>query len=83
MAIVKIVPEKDWAVVKAYLCGRDMVLVPEHALNGFPDEISGKLRSMDDITVPYGFGGEPDHSVDVLNEYPSFQASELGLGGFD
>lgn len=86
MALVKIVPEKDMEVLEKYLriCGtHEVILVPESSLNRFPAATASEIREMDDTGVPHNFGGEPDYSVDILRDFPSFQASELGLGGFD
>lgn len=84
MAQLKIVPKEDWKVLSKYLNrGTDVVLVPAEALlNGSLGSAVSKIYDMEGY-VDYNFGGDPDIRVDILNEFPSFQASELGLGGFD
>lgn len=84
MAQLKIVPKEDWEVLSKYLNrGADVVLVPAEALlNGSMGSMASKVRDLEGY-VDYNFGGDPDIRVDILDEFPSFQASELGLGGFD
>ena len=84
MAQLKIVPKEDWDVLDTYFHrGADVVFVPEEALlNGSLGSIASKVRDLEGY-VDYNFGGDPDIRVDILDEFPSFQASELGLGGFD
>ena len=81
MAQLKIVPKEDWSILDKYLHrSTDVVLVPEEALlNGSLGSMTSKMEGY----VDYSFGGDPDIRVDILDEFPSFQASELGLGGFD
>lgn len=84
MAQLKIVPKEDWEVLDKYLCrGMDVVLVPAEALlSNSLGSMASKIRDLEGY-VDYNFGGDPDIRVDILDEFPSFQASELGLGGFD
>lgn len=84
MAQLKIVPKEDWEVLSKYMNrGADVVLVPAEALlNGSMGSMASKVRDLEGY-VDYNFGGDPDIRVDILDEFPSFQASELGLGGFD
>ena len=84
MAQLKIVPKEDWSILDKYLHrSTDVVLVPEEALlNGSLGSMTSKIRDLEGY-VDYSFGGDPDIRVDILDEFPSFQASELGLGGFD
>ena len=69
MAQLKIVPKEDWKVLSKFL-------------NGSMGSMASKVRDLEGY-VDYNFGGDPDIRVDILDEFPSFQASELGLGGFD
>ena len=84
MVQLKIVPKEDWKVLSKYIRkNTDVVLVPAEALlDGALGSVASKIRSLEGC-VDYNFGGEPDIRIDILDEFPSFQASELGLGGFD
>lgn len=80
MATIKLVPKKDWEIVKEYLYadnGGAVVLVPESKLDGFSEEQAQRLRSMDGEPVDYAFGGEPDFYVEVLDSPNGFCAEEI------
>lgn len=67
MAILKIVPDKDYQVLMEYLSDSDVVLLPESVLAGFSPEIQRKFHRMDqEGQVDYDFGGDPDVYVDVI-----------------
>ena len=67
MAILKIVPDKDYQVLMEYLSDSDVVLLPESVLAGFSPEIQRKFRRMDqEGQIDYDFGGDPDVYVDVI-----------------
>lgn len=83
MAYLKIVPREDMEVLDKYIFkGQEVILVPEEALSQGLRDVASKIRDMEGY-VDYSFGGEPDARVDFLVDYPSWAASELGLGGFD
>ena len=70
MATIKVVPKKDWDVLRKYLYadeGKAVVLIPEEKLNNFPPEQAHVLREVDGQSVFYDFGGEPDFFIDVIN----------------
>ena len=59
MAILRIVPEKDYHVLMEYLSDPGVVLLPESALAGFSPEIQRKFRRMDqEAQIDYDFGGD-------------------------
>ena len=67
MAILKIVPEKDYKVLMEYLSEPSVVLLPESVLAGFSPEAQRKFRQMaQDGQVDYDFGGDPEVYVDVI-----------------
>ena len=67
MAILKIVPDKDYQVLMEYLSDSDVVLLPESVLADFSPEIQRKFRRMDqEGQIDYDFGGDPDVYVDVI-----------------
>lgn len=80
MATIKIVSKKDWEIIREYLYaddGGNVVLVPEENLKNFSDEQAESLRSHDGDNTEYGFGGEPDFYVDVLQGPGTFCADEI------
>lgn len=80
MATIKIVPKEDWEIIKEYLYsddGGNVVLIPEEDLKNFSDEQAEALRSHDGDNIEYGFGGEPDFYVDVLQSSGTFCADEI------
>lgn len=80
MATIKIVPTKDWEILKKYLYADNygaVVLVPEENLQNFSDEQAETLRSNDNGDTFYGFGGEPDIAIDVMKSPGTFCADEI------
>lgn len=80
MATIKIVPKEDWEIIKEYLYadnGGAVVLIPEEKLENFSDEQAEALRSHDGDDTEYGFGGEPDFYVDVMESPGTFCADEI------
>ena len=67
MAVLKIVPEKDYQVLMEYLSDSDVVLLPEPVLLEFSPDVQWKFRQMDqEDHVDYDFGDDPDTYVDVI-----------------
>lgn len=80
MATIKLVPKKDWEIVKEYLYadnGGAVVLVPESELTNFSEEQAKMLQSSDGESVDYAFGGEPDFYLEVMKHPDSFCAEEI------
>ena len=80
MATIKLVPQKDWEIVKEYLYadnGGAVVLVPESELTNFSEEQAKMLQSSDGESVDYAFGGEPDFYLEVMERPDSFCAEEI------
>lgn len=82
MAKLIIVPQSDWDIVKKYLDGAALVLVPEAALASFQKESAEELRRLaeEGAWVDYGFGGEPDIAIDIIHNEASFAAQEILKG---
>lgn len=80
MSTLRIVPKKDWEIVREYLYSDydgAVVLVPEEKLEEFPEEQAKAFRSRDCDYVDYDFGGEPDFYIDVVNAPNCFCAEEI------
>ena len=68
MAIVKIVKEEDWKIVKEYLKGAGVILIPETVLDEcFSAELSAAIKEKDGDVLYYDYGGDPDFYVDVAD----------------
>ncbi len=65
-AYVKIVPEKEWEIIKSYLGEEGTVLIPEQVFNQLTDEQKEKITDMNNKLVNYNFGGEADIWLDVV-----------------
>lgn len=84
MAILKIVPEKDYQVLMEYLSDSGVVLLPESVLMEFSPDVQRKFRCMDlEGQIDYDFGGDPDVYVDVIRSdwgyaYKTLAAIEQG-----
>lgn len=59
-AIVKVVPKKDWEIIKKYLGSDGVVLIPEDVAK------QEGVEHMDYEEVSYNFGGEADVWMDVV-----------------
>lgn len=80
MATLKIVPQKDWEILRGYLYADDggaVVLLPEDALKNFPESSVQKFREHDGDFLDYGFGGEPDIMVDVVKDPQIYSGEAL------
>lgn len=69
MAIVKIVKEEDWKIVKEYLKGTGVILIPETVLDEcFSAELSAAIKEKDGDVLDYDYGDDdPDFYVDVAD----------------
>lgn len=89
-AIVKIIPQKDWEVVKKYL-GEDegCVLIPESVLRELPEESRKELMDLSDSMVEYDYGGDADVWVDIVRSPDAYflrkllQEQDPRLSGMD
>ena len=75
MATLKIVPKKDWEILREYLYadnGGAVVLVPESSLKKFPESSVQKLQDHDGDFLDYAFGGEPDIVLDIVTDPQSY-----------
>ena len=77
MATMKIVPQKDWEILREYLSDPAVVLVPEELLEKLPEDQASflrecdggdtdYLRASDDDDNGYNFGGEADTWIDKV-----------------
>ena len=67
-AYVKIVPQKDWDVLKKYIRPgfEGMVLIPEERMEQFSDEQKEKASRLNGrFLLDYDFGGEADYWIDI------------------
>ena len=66
-AIIKIVPQKDWEVLKKYLNKDEgCVLIPEAVLHELPEEGREKLMGASGHTIEYDYGGDADVWLDLI-----------------
>ena len=75
MATLKIVPQKDWEILREYLYADDggaVVLVPESSLKKFPESSVQKLQDHDGDFLYYALGGEPNIVLDILTDQHSY-----------
>lgn len=77
MAKIKIVPTKDWEVLRNYLGALGVVLIPEQAMNAMPEKQQEKLKELDGSDVDYGFGGEPTVMVDIVYDKDAYFMGEI------
>ena len=80
MAKLKIVPEKDWKILREYLYADDggaVVLVPENSLEKFPKSSAQKLQDHDGDFLDYTFGGEPDIVLDIVTDPQSYAGEAI------
>ena len=66
-AVLRLVPQKDWEVLKKYLSGSEgCVLIPETLLYSLPENQRNRLQGSDSSLVEYDYGGEADVWVDMV-----------------
>lgn len=72
-AYVKIIPAKDWNIIKEYFDGNEgYILVPEDVMNELPKEEQQQLKELDQTLVEYDFGGEADVLVDIAQSTQAY-----------
>lgn len=60
MTKLRVVPQKDWEIVRKYLTDEGVVLVPENIAKKVGcEKFNGK-------ELDYDFGGDADHWVDII-----------------
>ena len=77
MAKIKIIPKKDWDVLRNYLGDPGVVLIPEQAMNTMSKKQQEKLKELDGNDVDYGFGGEPTVMVDIVYDKDAYFMGEI------
>lgn len=67
MANVKIVPKKDWEIIKSYLDQNACVLIPQTVIESMlPEKAQKVLEAIEDGKADmYDFGGEADIIIDL------------------
>lgn len=66
-ALVRIIPQTDWMILKEYLTETEgCVLIPESVVEKLPKEQQEQLQAVDHCLVEYGYGGEADVWVDMV-----------------
>lgn len=80
MAIIKIVPQTDWEVLKKYFDhGTGVVLIPEPVLeSNFPQLMAQAIKDKDSSEIDYDFGGgDPDFYVDIVTTPMHYAVDEI------
>lgn len=67
MVKTKIVPKEDMKILKKYLSGDSIVLIDEAVLEQLTEDQVAYIRKNDGRYANYGFGGEADLLVDVVD----------------
>ena len=66
MVKTKIVPKEDMTILRKYLSGESIVLIDEAMLSELTEEQAAYVRKNDGRYANYGFGGEADMLVDLV-----------------
>lgn len=80
---VKVVPEKDWNIIKEYLDGEaGYVLIPESVAKQLDQEKQNQLAELTESPLSYDFGGDADVWVDVVHSPTAYFFEEYLSGEF-
>lgn len=72
---LKIVPQKDWDILRKYLDAEGVVLVPESNQVGIKRLANHDIHDGEDIY--YDFGGDANVWVDIAFDEDSYPINEL------
>lgn len=72
---LKIVPQKDWDILRKYLDAEGVVLVPESNQAGIKRLVNHDIH--DDEDIYYDFGGDANVWVDIAFDEDSYPINEL------
>lgn len=67
MVKTKIVPKEDMEILKKYHSRESIVLIDEAVLDQLTEEQAAYIRKNDGRYANYGFGGEADLLVDIVD----------------